>query len=527
MQFDRRQHSICAVLIVTAVTFSSLHAQPLANGRGKFLGGGTSSTIWSGFNTYWNQVTPGNDGKWGSVEGVQGQYSFTNLDNIYIYAIGLGIPFKDHTLVWGNQQPGWIAALDSAGQRAAVEAWFRQVGERYPSMSFVDVVNEPFHAPPAYKNALGGDGSTGWDWVITAFQLARQYCLRGVKLLLNEYNILQDNTVTTNYINLITLLKDRGLIDGIGIQGHYFEFRSHVNATSNIYIYNTNTLKSNLDRLASIGLPIYITEFDVDEAVDSTQLAQYQVYFSMLWAHPGVKGITLWGYIQNDVWTSHPDTYVLRANGTERPVVPWLRRFLALPFPPVLMSPVGTSGEPRNPRLAWQACAGARNYRLQVAASGSFSPTIVDTTIVDTMLQLSPLSPNARHYWHVSATNDSGSSAYSSTAAFMTGDQVLAVEEHPGIPADYALSQNYPNPFNPSTTIRFDVPVEAHVVISVFDLLGRRLATLVDDDRPANTYSVEWKPAGLSSGVYFYRMEAQSRGASGSFATVKRLLYVK
>lgn len=68
-----------------------------------------------------------------------------------------------------------------------MEKWIRLVGERYPDMDFVDVVNEPFNAPPPYKNALGGSGTTGGDWVITAFQWARQYCPSRTKLLLNEY----------------------------------------------------------------------------------------------------------------------------------------------------------------------------------------------------------------------------------------------------------------------------------------------------------------------------------------------------
>jgi len=99
----------------------------------------------------------------------------------------------------------------------------------------------------------------------------------GCKLILNEYNVLHDNTVTTNYINIINLLKDRGLIDGIGIQGHYFEFRSDMNA-SNQYIYDINTIKANLNRLAETRLPIYMTEFDIDEPIDSNQLAQYKIY---------------------------------------------------------------------------------------------------------------------------------------------------------------------------------------------------------------------------------------------------------
>lgn len=166
-----------------------------------------------------------------------------------------------------------MASLDTAGQRTQVEEWIRQFCNRYPNLAYIDVVNEPIHAPPVYKGALGGDGKTGWDWVIKSFELARKYCAPGVKLHLNEYNILHSNTATNDYLRLIDTLKVRGLIDGIGIQGHYFEFRSDMRATSNIYDHNINTIKSNLNKLATAGLPIYITEFDIDEDVDANQLA--------------------------------------------------------------------------------------------------------------------------------------------------------------------------------------------------------------------------------------------------------------
>ena len=103
-----------------------------------------------------------------------------------------------------------------------------------------------------YKNALGGKGVTGWDWVIKSFELARKY-IPNAKLLINDYGIINDNSATTSYIQIINLLKDRGLIDGIGVQGHRFALESA----------NTTTLKNNLDRLAATGLPIYISEFDL------------------------------------------------------------------------------------------------------------------------------------------------------------------------------------------------------------------------------------------------------------------------
>jgi endo-1,4-beta-xylanase len=167
--------------------------------------------------------------------------------------------------------------------------------------------------PPVYKDALGGNGETGWDWVIWCFEKAREYN-PDAKLHLNEYGVINDNNSTTQYLKIINLLKDRGLIDGIGEQGHFLE---SVNAA---------TLTSNLNRLADTGLPIYITEYDVNIANDTQQLNKYKEQFPLFWEHPGVQGVTLWGYMQGMIWRTN--AYLIRTDGSERPALQWLRDYL-------------------------------------------------------------------------------------------------------------------------------------------------------------------------------------------------------
>lgn len=304
---------------------------PLAQGSSKFLGNVKSSDDES-FRNYWNQLTPGNEGKWGSVAGTSDttRWNWAPLDALYNYAQEHELLFKDHTLIWGNQQPSWISTLDSARQYDYIETWIRMVGERYPDMDMVDVVNEPLtnHNPPDgrngranYKKALGGDGETGWDWVINSFILARKY-LPNTELILNDYGIINDNNATTSYLKIINLLNDRGLIDGIGVQGHRFALE---NAAS-------STLENNLDRLAATGLPIYISELDLgnlrNEGTpnDDQQLQLYQRIFPILWEHPGVQGITLWGYIEGQMWQT--TCHLILRDGTWRPAMTWLADYL-------------------------------------------------------------------------------------------------------------------------------------------------------------------------------------------------------
>ena len=89
------------------------------------------------------------------------------------------------------------------------------------------------------------------------------------------------------------------------------------------------------------------------------------------------------------------------------------------------------------------------------------------------------------------------------------------------LPTEYALLQNYPNPFNPSTRIHYELPRDGPVQIVVYDLLGREVATLVNEVKAAGRYDINFTTARISSGVYFYRMQA------GSFVSVKKMLVLK
>jgi len=89
------------------------------------------------------------------------------------------------------------------------------------------------------------------------------------------------------------------------------------------------------------------------------------------------------------------------------------------------------------------------------------------------------------------------------------------------MPDNFILRQNYPNPFNPETTISFSLPANSFVSLKVFDNLGNEVAILVNEFLSAGEYSRHWKGEGLSSGSYFYRLEA------GSFTRTKKLILLK
>jgi Zn-dependent metalloprotease/photosystem II stability/assembly factor-like uncharacterized protein len=93
------------------------------------------------------------------------------------------------------------------------------------------------------------------------------------------------------------------------------------------------------------------------------------------------------------------------------------------------------------------------------------------------------------------------------------------------VPTEYALYQNYPNPFNPTTSIRFSLPVQSKVILKVYDLIGNEITTLVNEEKPAGNFEVEFNASlvnsGLSSGVYLYKIHA------GDFISTKKLILLK
>ncbi len=102
-------------------------------------------------------------------------------------------------------------------------------------------------------------------------------------------------------------------------------------------------------------------------------------------------------------------------------------------------------------------------------------------------------------------------------------DVLTSVEEAKqfAIVNDYKLYQNYPNPFNPSTKIEFEIPKKEHVKLIIYDILGREVKRVVDEELPMGKYTVNVDMSGHSSGVYFYRLEA------GNFVNVKKMILVK
>jgi len=328
------RNTFAAVILALgpATAFASGAAEPFAAEPGsKFLG-----STWRGhdgkqvshandplFGTMLTQITPENAGKWRMLERDKGSYTWQNYDRMMDYAAGKGLTAKHHVFVWGLQQPDWsteprnLKNMKNECDRF-IGDFFTRYGGRTNVLKYAEVVNEPISQPAAYRNALGGDGRTGWDWVVWTFERARFHADRTgspAKLMLNEWGVERGGGKAVRYRAIAELLRDRQLADVIGLQAHFLEDAI------------AGDVRKGLDFMAETGLPLWITEFELNIADDDAHAAKFKELFTVFWEHPSVIGVTFWGHVQGGMWRKNG--YLLRADGTERPALTWLREYVS------------------------------------------------------------------------------------------------------------------------------------------------------------------------------------------------------
>jgi len=198
------------------------------------------------------------------------------------------------------------------------------------------------------------------------------------------------------------------------------------------------------------------------------------------------------------------------------------------PTTPSLLSPpnVSTVVVPTNLILIWNASSGAGtiSYRLQVSIDSCFSDNLIidRREITDTKFTIGSFFVNRTYFWRISASNQRGTSGWSSIWRFKT---IIATpvneRKFNEIPTTFSLSQNYPNPFNPSTTIRYTLPKTAIVNLAVFTSHGETIETLVSGIQVTGEYEIHWSPKNFTSGVYLYRLTVDQ------FVETKKMILVR
>ncbi len=260
------------------------------------------------FMLYWNQLTPEVEGFWGSVENIRGQYDWQNLDKLYSFAEQYSLTIKAHTLISSEMAPRWLGNLSPSLLAEEIEGWIRDYCARYPNTPLINVV---YNAMPGHSSTSVFANGLGPGWVAQTFQWAREYCPNSV-LILDDYSLL--TTDTDLFIEWAAPIIATGFVDAIGAQVHRTEDVS------------TNTIATNLDKLAALGLPIYISEWDIAEEDDTRQLTIMQQQLPIFYHHPAVAGITYWGYIANHQFTANVN--LLNEDNSPRPAMIWLQNYV-------------------------------------------------------------------------------------------------------------------------------------------------------------------------------------------------------
>ncbi len=123
-------------------------------------------------------------------------------------------------------------------------------------------------------------------------------------------------------------------------------------------------------------------------------------------------------------------------------------------------------------------------------------------------------------YHRVIASDGTASTEGPAASVVLTRDAITNTDAI-GVPTEFALHGNFPNPFNPTTTLRYDVAEAGLVKLEVFDMLGRKVATLVNNNQPVGRFSVSFDAVNLSSGVYLYRLEAGQKVLTQTMTLLK------
>ncbi len=192
----------------------------------------------------------------------------------------------------------------------------------------------------------------------------------------------------------------------------------------------------------------------------------------------------------------------------------------SIPGAVTLLSPDnGANASASGVSFSWQAASGATKYWHELAVDPLFQFVVTDSTLTGTTKLVGGLVTNTTYYWRVRAGNAGGWGPFSEARSFVA--IIVGVDDERGIPTQYGLAQNFPNPFNPSTTIEFALPRESHVTLDVYNTIGERVASLLNETRGAGYHTVAFDASSLPSGVYLYRISAQE------YVSVRKMLLTK
>jgi len=367
--------------------FMSVNTHELESIKPKFIGNiSGQNQIAENYLQYWHQITPENAGRWSAIEATRDRMHWAPLEKIYTYAKENNLLFTEYALVSSGAYPVWFASISKAEFVAEYDEFVAEFCAHFPETDYTIVVNEPFDVPYFFRESLDrSDGADKWDWVVHAFERARVHC-PDTKLVINEYRVFSSESRLQEYKQLVEKLKDKQLLDVIGIQSHTFDLE----------LSTAQTIENALDELHSTGLPIYITEFDI-AGRDQQQMEIYEEIFPLLYSHPSVEGITLWGYQEGKTWMS--DVHLLDRDGYERPAFAVVKRYLNESCPPycTLSSSASSAASSIDSSSSSMSSSSMESSSLSTYSQSSYSSSSAGQMYCDWYGQVLPICVSANN----------------------------------------------------------------------------------------------------------------------------------
>ncbi len=246
------------------------------------------------FLAHFNWAVFENDMKWYSNEARRGQEDYSRADAMLAWCNKHDIPLRGHCIFWEPEkwQPRWLRGLNGEELRSAVEQRIESITAHYRgSVVHWDVNNEMLHGS-FFKDRLG-EGIHAW-----MFKRAHEIDPKA-RLFVNEFNILSvdkdfKETQVDEYVTQIRqLIEDGAPIHGVGIQGHIW---------SKTVVDHPEILQMNLDKVAELGLPIWISEFDSAFEEGPVNAECLEAVYRTAYSHPAVEGIVAWVFWAGNSW---------------------------------------------------------------------------------------------------------------------------------------------------------------------------------------------------------------------------------
>lgn len=326
------------------------------------------------------------------------------------------------------------------------------------------------------------------------------------------------NELNTVYVNYWA-----GSISGVLIS-HSYKNISGTSWTQNQAYLNTdwieaNTIYPNVSASTANG-KIHLIYWDKDLSLFSYRQINNHSFSG------NIANISLVGHLSNVLVANSNDLYLLKTGNVDIPGKIYFRHYDDAPLAPANLNLINYNG---HPKLQWSANREPDFYRYtlyrDLNGGQGFQPLVTTSNLnyIDNTVDITPPGGPAGHEVNYGVTaKDIGSheSDYSNMVSCnVPGQNPQKIIGQ--VSVEYKLAQNYPNPFNPTTAISYGLEKDGLVTLKVFDMLGREVAELVNENQPEGYYKVEFNAADLPSGIYFYQLK------TGKYTAIKKMLLIK